>query len=313
MDTPYIPIDGQTVSIDEAKSFDVFRKSGDRMVPFQPDGVPSRSDSSGTDGGTDTNTLYIRKKDISNYYTYLEGVLGTILKHPEIEGTVKARTAFNTMVAIGKSLFTTPERNLLKRYKQAVIETVQFIMTDEHALRLLINQTDYRFSLHNHNINVGIFSTGLTKKVLGGDTTHNFDEIGAGFFLHDIGKTSIPVEILYKKGPLSNVEWRLIKRHPQEGLRILNEFELLTSEVNLVVAQHHERHNGRGYPKGLRGDSIHVYGKICSIADCFDGLTSQRPYRAKHTTFNALKIMKHEMFRDFDPEFFQKFVMLLSS
>jgi len=104
-----------------------------------------------------------------------------------------------------------------------------------------------------------------------------------------------------------------LKRHPRDGLRILAQFNEQSEPINLIVAQHHERHNGKGYPRGLKGDQIHTYSKICSIADTFDGLTSNRPYRKKYLTFHALKIMKNEMFRYFDPEFFQKFVKLFSS
>lgn len=74
--------------------------------------------------------------------------------------------------------------------------------------------------------------------------------------------------------------------------------------------QHHERHNGTGYPKKLRGDDIHMYGRICSVADVFDALVSKRPYKTQKTPFDALKIMKEEMLDHFHKEVFQAFVML---
>ncbi len=101
-----------------------------------------------------------------------------------------------------------------------------------------------------------------------------------------------------------------MKTHPVDGVKILNRFDELTQEADVIVSQHHERHDGQGYPKGLKGDQIHMYAQICSIADVFDALSAKRPYRDGYSTFNALKIMKDEVFKDFDPVFFQKFVKL---
>ena len=109
------------------------------------------------------------------------------------------------------------------------------------------------------------------------------------------------------------MEWKIIKRHPEEGLKILENLGELTDEAKQIVMEHHERHDGSGYPKGLKGENIHVYGRICSIADSFDGLTSYRPYRKEFSTFNALKIMKNDMFKDFDPAYFAKFLKLFST
>ncbi len=138
----------------------------------------------------------------------------------------------------------------------------------------------------------------------------NLKEMVTGFFLHDIGKCSISSRILNKNSALSPTEWKIIKKHPEEGCKILKSNYALTEEAEIIVSQHHEHYNGEGYPKGLQGDNIHIFAKICQIADVFDGLTSFRPYRRKYTSFSALTIMKKEMYRDFDPEFFSMFVKL---
>ena len=120
----------------------------------------------------------------------------------------------------------------------------------------------------------------------------------------------IPPHILNKKGPLSYVGWEIMKNHPEKGYKILDKFGEVSKEIGIIVLQHHERHDGKGYPGGLKEDQIHLYAKICMIADVFDALTSYRPYKEKFSTFDALKIMKHEMRENFDPEFFEKFVRL---
>ena len=86
----------------------------------------------------------------------------------------------------------------------------------------------------------------------------------------------------------------------------------LSKEAKFIVMQHHERHNGKGYPNGLQGDEIHVYSKICCIADAFDALTAKRPYKKELSAFESLKIMQKDMRNEFDPYFFEQFVMLFS-
>jgi HD-GYP domain-containing protein (c-di-GMP phosphodiesterase class II) len=93
---------------------------------------------------------------------------------------------------------------------------------------------------------------------------------------------------------------------------MLQKFGVLSEEIAAIVLQHHERNDGKGYPLGLKGDKIHTLSKICTIADVFDALTSQRPYRTSKSSFHALGIMQNEMKHEFDGEFFAQFVRLFS-
>ena len=130
--------------------------------------------------------------------------------------------------------------------------------------------------------------------------------------MHDIGKIGIPDNILLKQGRLEAEEWDIMKSHSQKGFDILKKFEKLTAETQIIVLQHHERHNGTGYPQGLMGKEIHLYSKICTIADVFEALVAKRPYKKQKTFFEALKIMKEHMSEDFDPAFFSKFVLMFT-
>ncbi len=189
---------------------------------------------------------------------------------------------------------------------------MNFILTEEDSVANLINLTHLDFTIYNHSINVGIFATGLMKALFTEETTHNLEELAAGFFLHDIGKSEIPLNILLKPGPLDSEEWALMKEHPARGYSILLKFNHITPESQIIVLQHHERNNGAGYPQGLRGNSIHLYSKICSIADVFEALVAKRPYKKSKTIFEALQIMREQMKNDFDPLFFKKFVLLFT-
>lgn len=110
-----------------------------------------------------------------------------------------------------------------------------------------------------------------------------------GSLLHDIGKLSLPNDLLDKNGKLTDEEYELIKTHPVEGDRILQAFNHpRASAIRHIVRHHHERLDGSGYPDGLRGDEISLFARITAIADAYEAMTSVRPYREALTPAEAL-------------------------
>jgi HD-GYP domain-containing protein (c-di-GMP phosphodiesterase class II) len=113
--------------------------------------------------------------------------------------------------------------------------------------------------------------------------------LGLAACLHDVGMTISPRPLLDKPGPLSADETALVRQHPDEGFRILQrlgaEFEWLAN----VALQEHEREDGSGYPRGLRGNETHEYAKIVGLADAYESLTHFRPYRSRCSAFDAVK------------------------
>jgi len=210
------------------------------------------------------------------------------------------------------TMFETPTSEIFNQFKVVIAKTTEYIMKEDEAIKFLIRVTSSSYDLYNHVVNVGIFGIGLAKEILGKNSNHNMPEIAAGLFFHDIGRYTIPKHINQRNGPLSPDEWEIMKKHPEEGYKILKKFGVMTDEIKVIVIQHHERHNGSGYPFGLRGDEIHTYSKICAISDTFDALTSNRPYRSARSSFSALGVMQNEMKGEFDPQFFTHFVRLFS-
>jgi diguanylate cyclase (GGDEF)-like protein len=104
-------------------------------------------------------------------------------------------------------------------------------------------------------------------------------QLGYGFLLHDIGKLTIPDAVLTKPGKLTAEEWELVRAHPMEGVRILSTVPFLDRALD-VVAHHHERWDGGGYPAGLVGEEIPIWARIFATVDALDAMTSNRPYRA---------------------------------
>ncbi len=120
--------------------------------------------------------------------------------------------------------------------------------------------------------------------------------------MHDIGKVGIPDAILLKPGPLTVEEMDIMRRHPDIGASILAGSESPLLQVGAIIAQsHHERFDGTGYPRGLAGDAIPLYGRIVAVADVFDALTSTRPYKACWEFGRAIEYMRNGSGSQFDP------------
>ena len=112
-----------------------------------------------------------------------------------------------------------------------------------------------------------------------------------GAILHDVGKMNIPFEILGKPGKLTEEEFEMVKKHPEYGFQLLKNIHTVSLHVAHCAYQHHERIDGSGYPRGLKGDEIHELGKIIAVADVFDAVTSNRVYRNAMLPHEGLEIL----------------------
>jgi len=127
-------------------------------------------------------------------------------------------------------------------------------------------------------------------------------------FLHDIGKIAIPDSILHKQGVLTNSEYKKMKQHAALGADMLKHSHLpLFKAAKIVAEEHHEKWDGTGYPKGLKGEQIHIYGRIVAIADVFDALSFKRAYKDKWENSEVLSYMKDMSGKHFDPKLIELF------
>jgi putative nucleotidyltransferase with HDIG domain len=143
-----------------------------------------------------------------------------------------------------------------------------------------------------------------------GITPEEIDILHRGGLLHDIGKIGVPISILDKPGKLTDDEYRIIREHPRMGLRILEPINAYADIVNLVL-QHHERFDGKGYPDGLSGEDILLGARILAVADVFDALISDRPYRDGMELARVLEIIEQEKGKQFDPRVVQVFLEII--
>jgi ribonuclease P protein subunit RPR2 len=135
--------------------------------------------------------------------------------------------------------------------------------------------------------------------------------LGYGFFLHDIGKVGIPEHILCKAGPLTVDEWTVMRNHPIIGAQIVGPIAFLSDTVDLI-RHHHEWFDGTGYPDGLAEEEIPLTARIFSVADSFDAMTSDRPYRGAMAVERALSELTDGSGTQFDPLVVEVFVDMIA-
>lgn len=152
-----------------------------------------------------------------------------------------------------------------------------------------------------HVTNTAGYATMLAERLGITDDTQ-LNQIAMGAMLHDMGKRSIPSHILTKPGRLTPEERELIQTHPQRGYEELVTRVDVSHEQRLMVYQHHERFDGKGYPVRIRGNEIHPWARLLSVVDVFDALTANRPYRKSITMKEAAEFVESRAGTQFDKE-----------
>lgn len=135
--------------------------------------------------------------------------------------------------------------------------------------------------------------------------------IGLAALLHDIGKLAIPAAILNKPGPLTEQEWAILRRHPEIGYQMLIGAGGIYTHIAPLVLAHHERWDGLGYPSGLVGEAIPLGARILAVADAYDAMTEQRPYRQPRTTAEASAEVRRCAGSRYDPFVVQALLQVL--
>ena len=134
--------------------------------------------------------------------------------------------------------------------------------------------------------------------------------IRRGALLHDIGKAGIPESILQKPGLLSPEEWAIVHKHPENALKMLENIPYLQKSLDIPYA-HHEKWDGSGYPRGLKGEEIPLAARIFSIVDVWEALGSDRPFREAWSTDEVKAYLLQQSSRHFDPVLVQEFLAML--
>lgn len=160
-----------------------------------------------------------------------------------------------------------------------------------------------------HTLRVTELTEALARKI--GVPEETLPHIRRGALLHDIGKMGIPDTILKKPGPLTDEEWAIMRRHPEYAHRFLAHIDYLVPALDIPYC-HHEKWDGSGYPRGLKGEEIPLAARIFAVIDVFDALTSDRPYRKAWGKQESLNYICEQTGRHFDPQIPHAFLESIS-
>jgi HD-GYP domain-containing protein (c-di-GMP phosphodiesterase class II) len=297
--------------------------------------------------GGGINHVYVDLDDKFKYDDYLESNLGKILENQVSSVEQKAEIFSQVSARVVKSAFETSfgvgivGPSALQRMEKMVKNALLFL-SESNSLRALTQMIGHDYKTYEHATKVLWFTVAFLKdnpsileiiqpnypELNENQKLELLRQCGVGALLHDIGKVFIPPEIINKKGPLNEVEWEIMKRHPLNSLVMLLDTKI-PEFVRKAISQHHEDFDGGGYPMGLRGLHISILARVLRIVDSFDAMTSKRPYKEPMPPRKVLEIMiatppgkanpnssgpkdrDQGMMRCFDEDLVRKFILLL--
>ena len=187
----------------------------------------------------------------------------------------------------------------VKTVKSLAEEIVDEILSNRETMINIIDLRNYDDYTYSHSLNVTVLSV-VMGTALGLNRSTIYD-LAVGALVHDTGKMFVPKEILHKPSRLTNEEFEEIKKHSELGYQYLCGNFDIPEDSKTATLQHHEKFNGGGYPNGIAGDEIHEFGRIISVADVYDALTSDRPYRGAMLPSDAIEYIMAGYGTMFDP------------
>ncbi|TET33237.1 MAG: HD domain-containing protein [Planctomycetota bacterium] len=257
--------------------------------------------------------FFIPMSESGNFCEYLSRNLKRIIIDSEITEREKARVLFYSAKLYVRKWFEHAKIGpLLESSREVVEHIVRYVLRDDKSFYNFFDidgDTRYLFS---HSLNVAIYGLAILNAM--GKVGSGLPEAYSyGALLHDVGMREVPESIIEKPAILTPDEYKLVRKHPSIGARLAAEAGGLPGPGDIVVKQHHERLNGKGYPWGLPSDDIHPLARICAVADVFDALTTTRSYRKPVTSFEAFRMMKIDGASEFDQKVLETFIRLMTA
>jgi putative nucleotidyltransferase with HDIG domain len=222
------------------------------------------------------------------------------LNEDGLDAKLKASILRESSITLAEEIFEQPDVNrALSDSKELIRGFIDFMDQEPEGMAHLISLSSHDFYTYNHSLDVGIYSLGLGQAA--GYSKEDLAELGRGALFHDIGKRNVHVDIICKKGPLNDVEWAQMQKHPQYGLKILTESNC-SEAMKACCFEHHESFLGNGYPQQLSGPEIHPMARIVAITDTYDALTTKRSYNQPMSPTDALEFMTTKLAGRYDAD-----------
>lgn len=198
----------------------------------------------------------------------------------------------------------------LQAISEVTTRIVESIMANDALIIQMADLKSHDTYTFSHSVNVCVIGTILGVQL--GLDERKLKDLALGLMLHDIGKMQVPESILRKPGRLTEEEYITMQDHARSGFDMLRSIQTLSAHAKIVVLQHHEKYDGTGYPKGLKGNDIHLNGQIGAIADVYDALTSDRIYRKRYLPHEAIEYLMTQADRHFSLELVTSFISTIA-
>ncbi len=254
--------------------------------------------------------LFIHEDDLTLYFEHATNSLRDYVINSDASPEKKMAKVYDLSRDVTHQFFEVNSSPEILRGSDQVVDLMEKCLGNNelgfHGLSKIMEKDYYTYT---HSINVGLYCMTFALKIgMPADEVH---ELGLGGMLHDVGKSRIPQEIINKKGALTEEEFDVIKSHTDAGEVVLKGLGCYGEKVIQMVGQHHEKFCGEGYHRGLVGDDIALFARICKLTDVYDALTTRRSYKKSLKPLEALTIMKTKMGGDFDPKLLNAFIRLM--
>jgi putative nucleotidyltransferase with HDIG domain len=255
-----------------------------------------------------TTQFLCRLKELNVSMIYVDDGNERLL---DVDSAVSEETRKNVILFTKQALLEVKAGNSHghRKIEQSVSHILDEVINNKDLLIRLVDVYLLKDHTFNHSINVCILSL-MTGMAMGFREDH-LRKLGTGALLHDVGKGAIPEYMVSSKERFTDEEYKLIKKHTDFGYDILSKIENIDPSIPYVAWQHHERYNGNGYPKGLAGDAIHEFARIVAVADVYEAMSGDRPYREKYKLYEVAELIQAVQGIDFEPAVVQEFMRVI--
>ena len=258
-------------------------------------------------------SFLVREIDSDLLRGALAASLPRVLANPKVSPAERSKTAYSIAAKVLMPVFTRENAldhdGLLLTHK--VIDSITIhLLEDEEMVWAMVATMQKHVATHAHAINTAVYGIVLARFMQLGPTD-TIRDVARGGLLHDIGKNRVPRVVLDKPSSLDGPEWQVMRTHVKSGHEMVIRAQGYPPSYAHIVAEHHERCDGSGYPAGRMATGIPIAAQLVAIVDAFDALTTRRPYRAAVTAFDALHVMRVAMRGQFNDEILRELIRLL--
>ena len=310
----YYPIEITNLLPGSKVNFSVYKKLDIDIEPyFGPHNENDLSDIVPEDVQSFSFPIVIRNDEIPLYREYIKKIAVEYTNNDEYPLDSKYSIIRENSKLIIKDILNDPRSGDVAQKARELVETLTGSILDNQAnFYNLLKISTHDYYTYTHSLNVCSLSIGLgTQLKLKRDP--DLIELGLGALLHDIGKCSIETRILNKPGILTEEEFENMRHHVVASNDLLKDCNIqIPQKSTITIMQHHEKLSGNGYPYKLKGDQIHLYGRIGAIVDFYDALTTERPYKKAYSPFEAFQLL-FEVKEDYDQQLIKQFIVMLGN